>query len=209
MRIMKRAINKIGWMLAVALLIGSCGQVQDENQLKEDATAITENADPANQESIYLLTDEFTSQDNQTVHLEDFKGKPTVISMIFTSCGYACPRLTSDIQQIEKQLGDNADKVNFVLVTFDVERDTPEVLKEYAKKHGFDKKWTLLHADDDGVQTLSVLLNIPFEKDEEGDFSHGNVVSVLDENGVIQFQNEGLGNDPEPAVNAINKILKS
>lgn len=204
---MKREKKNFSWMIIAMLLITGCGKVQNPTTDNQNKIEVTAN-ETTTSESLYLVTDKFTTQNNKTVQLSNFKGKPTVVSMIFTSCGYACPRLTADIQQIEKKLGTKANDVNFVLVTFDLERDTPEVLKEYATTHGLGKNWTLLHGDDSGVQTLSILLNIPFEKDEDGNFSHGNTVTVLDENGSIQYQKEGLGNTPEPAVKVIQNLLK-
>lgn len=55
------------------------------------------------------------------------------------------------------------------------------------------KDWILLHGNDDLVRTLTALLNVQYEKDADGNFSHSNLVSVLDKDGVLQFQKEGLG----------------
>ena len=113
-------------------------------------------------ESIYQLTDTFQTQDNRTVTLSSFKGKPTVVAMIFTHCTYACPRLTADIKNIESKLKDEKGKVNFVLVSFDADRDLPDTLKKYANSMSLDENWTLLHGDENVVRTLSVLLNVQF-----------------------------------------------
>ena len=159
-------------------------------------------------ESIYQLTDTFQTQNHKNVTLSSFKGKPTVIAMIFTHCTYACPRLTGDIKNIESKLKDENGKVNFVLVSFDADRDLPDTLKKYANSMGLDENWTLLHSDENTVRTLSVLLNVQFAKDAEGNFSHSNIISVLDKNGALAFQKEGLGADPKEIVAAINEQLK-
>lgn len=159
-------------------------------------------------ESIYQLTDTFQTQDYKNITLSSFKGKPTVIAMIFTHCKYACPRLTGDIKNIESKLKDKNGKVNFVLVSFDADRDLPDTLKKYANSMGLDENWTLLHGDESTVRTLSVLLNVQFAKDAEGNFSHSNIISVLDKNGALAFQKEGLGADPEETINMIKQILK-
>ncbi|MEO5968122.1 MAG: SCO family protein, partial [Ferruginibacter sp.] len=52
-------------------------------------------------ESIYQLTDTFTTQDNKSITLSTFSGKPTVVAMVFTHCPYACPRITSDMVDLE------------------------------------------------------------------------------------------------------------
>jgi len=158
-------------------------------------------------ESIYMLRDTFSTQDNQQVALTHFTGKPTVLGMIFTNCNYACPRLTADIKSIKEKLGENGEDVNYVLVTFDTERDTPAQLKKYAESIDLDKNWTLLHGNEESVRTLSVLLNLQFEKDAEGNFSHSNLISVLDKEGILKFQKEGLEANHEMTITTIKEII--
>lgn len=158
-------------------------------------------------ESLFQIEDSFETQDNQKTTLSAFRGKPTVVGMIFTNCGYACPRLTADIQQIEHHLGSDKDKVNFLLVSFDTERDIPAQLKSFAADHKLNKNWTLLHGNEDAVRTLSVLLNVQYEKDAAGNFSHSNLVSVLDENGVLVYQKEGLEANHVATLEKIESML--
>lgn len=157
-------------------------------------------------ESLYQLRDTFQTQDNKNVTLSSFEGKPTVVGMIFTHCTYACPRLTADIKNIERELKDENGEVNFLLVSFDSERDYPEQLKKFANGAGLDENWTLLHGSENTVRTLSVLLNVQFQKDAEGNFSHSNVISVLDKEGDLVFQKEGLDTDPTPIINTIKQL---
>jgi protein SCO1/2 len=70
-----------------------------------------------------------------------------------------------------------------------------------------DDKWILLHGSEQTVRTLSVLLNVQFEKDAEGDFSHSNVISVLDKNGALAFQKEGLEADQKETVDKIKELI--
>lgn len=158
-------------------------------------------------ESLYQLTDTFQTQDNKKVTLSFFKGKPIVVGMIFTHCTYACPRLTADIKNIEQDLKTENGKVNFLLVSFDSERDFPEQLKKFATSEGLDDNWTLLHGNESAVRTLSVLLNVQFQKDAEGNFSHSNVISVLDKKGDLVFQKEGLNADHAVTVSTIQNLL--
>ena len=159
-------------------------------------------------ESIYMLTDTFQTQQNNNVTLSSFAGKPTVVGMIFTNCTYACPRLTADIKNIEEKLKDENRKVNYLLVSFDSERDQPAQLKKFANNLGLDANWTLLHGSEQSVRTLSVLLNLQFEKDAEGNFSHSNIISVLDKTGVLRFQKEGLDADQAETISNIKQMLQ-
>ncbi|MFA6947207.1 MAG: SCO family protein [Pedobacter sp.] len=154
-----------------------------------------------------MLNDTFKTQHNINFQLASLKGKPTVIGMIFTNCTYACPRLTSDIKNISKNLSNKKDKVNFVLISFDTERDNPKQLKKFAGQMGLDADWILLQGSEQTVRTLSVLLNVQFEKDAEGNFSHSNLVSVLDHTGVLKYQKEGLEAEHKETISTLNKLI--
>ena len=158
-------------------------------------------------ESIFKLTDTFKTQQNNNFVLASLAGKPTVLGMVFTNCGYACPRLTSDMKNIAEKLNSNRQKVNFVLVSFDSKRDTPPQLQKFAKQMELDSNWILLHGNDETVRTLSVLLNVQFEKDAEGNFSHSNIITVLGKNGLIKFQKEGLEADHAETLVKINGLI--
>ena len=105
-------------------------------------------------ESIYMLSDTFQTQENKNVILSSFAGKPTVVGMIFTNCTYACPRLTADIKDIQEKLKDENGKINFLLVSFDAERDNPARLKKFADNLNLDANWTLLHGSGPGRKNI-------------------------------------------------------
>lgn len=159
-------------------------------------------------ESLYSIKDSFQTQDNNIITLAHFLGKPTVVGMIFTHCAYACPRLTADIKNIEDSLQNENGKVNYLLVSFDPDRDNPAQLKKFADSLKLDKNWTLLHGSDEAVRTLSVLLNIQYEKDGEGNFSHSNIISVLDKQGKLAFQKEGLNANQKETIANIKNLAK-
>jgi protein SCO1 len=191
-----------------AVLFFSCSDLSNKSAFTGEAPKYnTAPVGTISSESIYQLADTFQTQNKKNITLSSFKGKPTVIGMIFTHCTYACPRLTADIKNIEEKLKSENGKVNFLLVSFDSERDLPQQLKMFANANTLDNNWTLLHGNENTVRTLSVLLNVQFEKDAEGNFSHSNIISVLDKNGVLVFQKEGLGADPTEIINTIKQQL--
>ena len=61
----------------------------------------------------------------------DLQGKPSVIYFGFTYCPEACPTTLMAMGNWIKDLGPDADKLNFVFVTIDPERDTPAQMKLY------------------------------------------------------------------------------
>jgi protein SCO1 len=191
-----------------AVLFFSCADVSNKSAFAGEAPK--HNTAPVgtiSSESIYQVTDTFQTQNDKKVALSSFEGKPTVVGMIFTHCTYACPRLTADIKNIEEQLKSDDGKVNYLLVSFDSQRDLPEQLQKFANANQLDKNFSLLHGDENAVRTLSVLLNVQFEKDAQGNFSHSNVISVLDKKGVLVFQKEGLNADPTDIISTIKQQL--
>ena len=106
-------------------------------------------------ESIYHQPGDWVDQDNTPRRLADFAGAPVLISMVFTHCGYACPRTVEDIREVREALPPGVrERVRIVLASFDVARDTPERLRAWADLHGFDAGWTLLHGDEAAVRQL-------------------------------------------------------
>jgi len=158
-------------------------------------------------ESLYLMEGSWTDENGRPFELASLKGKVQIVSMIFSHCEYACPRLVADLQNIEEQIPeDKKDQVNFLLVSFDVERDTPQRLKEFKSMQGLGEKYTLLHGEESEVRMLSVLLDIKYEKQSDGNFAHSNIIAVLDQEGVMRAQVEGLGADPRSALKAIKSL---
>jgi protein SCO1/2 len=198
---------KIFFISLFTVMLFGCSNVSNQSAFTgEVAKQNTAPVGTISSESLYQLNDTFQTQDNKRITLSHFSGKPTIIGMIFTHCTYACPRLTADIKNIEEKLNHENGKVNFLLVSFDAERDLPEQLKKFATAQDLDNNWTLLHGSETSARTLSVLLNVQFQKDASGNFSHSNVISILDKNGVLAFQKEGLDADPSEIINTIKQL---
>jgi len=156
-------------------------------------------------ESIFNLTSKWKTQDNKTIEIKDFKGKVTVMVMIYTSCKAACPRLVADMRDIESKMPkDKLSNLNFVLVSIDPEVDTPERLKSFAKANFMDAPhWTFLQGTKTTVQEFANVLAVKYKQIAPMDFSHSNIISVFDKEGILIHQQEGLGVNNKETVNKI------
>ncbi|MGL2962796.1 SCO family protein [Flavobacterium sp. RSB2_4_14] len=156
-------------------------------------------------ESIFNLTSKWKTQDNKTIEIKDFKGKVTVMVMIYTSCKAACPRLVADMRDIESKMPkDKLSDLNFVLVSIDPEVDTPERLKTFAKANFMDAPhWTFLQGTKTTVQEFANVLAVKYKQIAPMDFSHSNIISVFDKEGVLIHQQEGLGVNNKETVDEI------
>ena len=92
-----------------------------------------------------------THHDGTTVTQETFHGVPWVADFIFTRCPAICPRMTSQMKRVAGALGSEYRIVSF---SVDPEHDTPEVLRDYAAKHGAGEGWYFLTGDVDAIGPL-------------------------------------------------------
>ena len=75
----------------------------------------------------------FTLVDDTGAQVTDaaLKGRPTVMYFGYTFCPEVCPTTLTELAQWMQMLGPDADKLNYVFVTVDPERDTPKVMHDY------------------------------------------------------------------------------
>lgn len=71
------------------------------------------------------------SDEGKTVTRDDLLGKPTVLFFGFTFCPEVCPTTLGELAVHMKDLGPDADRLNYVFVSVDPERDSPAKLHEY------------------------------------------------------------------------------
>ena len=159
---------------------------------------------PLSNKSLYQLDATWTNDAGASVQLAALRGRPVVLAMFFASCEYACPIIVDDMKRLGASLpADVREKAQFVLVSFDVARDTPAALKAYRERMKLDGAWTLLHGDAANVQELAMLLGVKFKQDARGQFSHSNLITVLNPEGEIAHQRAGLMGDVSEAAKAV------
>ena len=71
--------------------------------------------------------------DGNNVTDADFDASYLLISFGFTSCPDVCPTALQSIGQAMDLLGQDGDRVQPLFITLDPERDTPEVVGDYAE----------------------------------------------------------------------------
>ena len=150
-------------------------------------------AAPFTKDSLYQLDAKFTDDSGHAFALGSLRGRPVVLTMFFSSCGYACPLLVADMQRIREKLPAGVrERAAFVLVSFDSARDTPAALAQFRAERSLDVQWTLLHGDADSVRELAALLGVKYQQEADGAFSHSNLITILNPAGEIAHQRTGL-----------------
>jgi protein SCO1/2 len=176
----------------------SCNDIAAKTNGNRDAVPAALTKD-----SIYQLDARFTNDSGLPFAIGTLRGRPVVLDMFFTSCGYACPLTVKDMLAIQKRLPRALQSTAiFVLVSFDSVHDTPPVLARFRSERSLNGQWILLHGDDAGVRELAALLGVKYKQDSSGAFSHSNILTVLDAQGQIAYQRTGLNGGIDAVVAA-------
>ena len=97
----------------------------------------------------------FTNQNGKIITQKDYEGKIYVADFFFTTCGSICPKMTTNLVEIQKAFINNP-KVMLLSHTVFPEMDSVAVLKEYAIKNGvIDSKWNLVTGDKKQIYTMA------------------------------------------------------
>lgn len=68
---------------------------------------------------------------NGPVSLSDFEDQYVFVYFGYTFCPDVCPATLAELSRVTEQLGDDADRIQVLMVTVDPERDSPERLEQY------------------------------------------------------------------------------
>lgn len=129
-------------------------------------------------------------QDGRPFTERELRGKVAIVSFMFTSCPDVCPILTTQLSGLRTELLPQRPEIQFVSISVDPEKDTPAVLKEFAKKHNADQPdWRFLTGK---LADLREVVVQGFKQSlDRGDGSphgimHGSHVVLVDPKGMIR-----------------------
>ncbi|MQA67101.1 MAG: redoxin domain-containing protein [Alphaproteobacteria bacterium] len=150
--------------------------------------------------------------DGRPVSLADFRGKVVVLHFIYASCPTECPLHADLIGRIQEMANatPTRDQVQFVTITTDPVKDTPEVLKAYGPAHGLSpRNWVFLTSGPDNPEATRELVKRfghKFTATEEGLQVHSVVTHVINKNGRWRANFYGLKFEPASLVTYINGL---
>jgi len=97
----------------------------------------------------------FVNQNGDTITQKDYEGKIYVADFFFTTCGSICPKMSTNLADVQKAVLNNP-KVMLLSHTVFPEVDSVSVLKAYAVKYGVvDSKWNLVTGDKKEIYTMA------------------------------------------------------
>ena len=194
-------MKKVITLLTAIIIISGCG---DNFELNENVTDL----------HVKLI-----NQDSIVVEYPDIiKNKIAVIGFIYTHCPDICPLTTHNMQLAQESLSSSELKdVQFILVSFDPERDTPSVLREYASVRNMNMEhWMLLTGNEKNIDSLISVFNVKafhddttFNQKGEPEYFmiHTDRISLVDQKGHLRQNYKGSTAKPEKLDEDINQLL--
>jgi protein SCO1/2 len=134
----------------------------------------------------YTLKD----REGRAVRLSSYRGKPLLVSFIYTGCFQVCPTTTRALQQAvtvaREGLGDG--RFNVISIGFNQPADSPQALKSFALQYGIHSpNWEFLSPPAAIVPDLARDFGFAFAATAAG-FDHLLQISVVDAEGRIYRQ---------------------
>ncbi|MET0170650.1 MAG: SCO family protein [Aliihoeflea sp.] len=150
---------------------------------------------------------ELVDDRGNSVTQADLIGKPSAIFFGFTYCPDVCPTTLFEFAALIEQLGPDADKMNFVMVTVDPERDTPEILHEYVT--AFDERIRGFTGTPEQVARIVEAYKVHYERvetDQDYTLNHTASVYLMDSAnafaGTITYHE-----DPSTALEKLRRLI--
>jgi protein SCO1/2 len=132
----------------------------------------------------------FTDTRGARVRLAQLRGKPLLVSFVYTGCGEACPIATQSlaraVKEAQRVLG--ADAFAVATIGFNQPHDTPQAMASFAHQQGITLPgWRFLAPDAASVERLTADFGFRYEA-SSGGFDHLTQVTLVDAQGRIAGQ---------------------
>ena len=132
----------------------------------------------------------FINAAGESITLEKFRGKPLIISMVYTSCYQICPMTTRHLSKVVEKARDalGEDSFSVAVIGFDTSVDTPDAMQYFANVQGIsDKNWHLLSIAEENLDALAEETGFLYYPSSAG-FDHLIQATIIDADGKVYRQ---------------------
>ena len=154
---------------------------------------------------------DYTLQDREgrAVRLSSYRGKPLLVSFIYTGCFQICPTTTRALQKAvsvaREAFGDG--RFNVISIGFNQPADSPQALKSFAAQYGINSpNWEFLSPPAAVVPDLARDFGFGFVATAAG-FDHLLQVSVVDAEGRVYRQIYGEGYSADNLTEPLKQLI--
>lgn len=126
-------------------------------------------------------------RNGQPMQFSRFRGKPLLVSLIFTKCTQTCPMTTRYLREAVRAMQEafGADSFAVLSVGFDSDSDTPLAMRSFAKRQGVDlPNWEFASADAANVSALARSVGFSYRPSLAG-YDHISQLTIVDSQGRV------------------------
>jgi protein SCO1/2 len=151
---------------------------------------------------------EFLDGEGRRVTLTALRGKPVVISLVYTSCYHICPTVTTNLARVVKiaQEALGEDSFSVLTIGFDTPVDTPDRTREFGRQARDIDNWHFVSASAETMKRLTDDVGFLYFKSPKG-FDHLIQATVLDADGKVYHQIYGMAPEPPALVEPLKEVL--
>lgn len=205
----RRVARLLGMLLVLGL--GAHGTAAAGGVEQKASTFDQEAALRASQAAIgrVLRDRELVGADGRALSLAAFRGRPLVVSLVFTHCTYACSGQTIHLREVVKVARDalGADRFSVLTVGFDSPRDTPDRMRAFARERGIDDpQWRFASGDAATIRRLTDEIGFAWTESPAG-FDHITQLTLLDADGRVTRQVYGPDFAPPDLVEPLKQLV--
>jgi protein SCO1 len=152
-------------------------------------------------------------QDGKTISNENFRGRPFVLTFVFTRCPIPnfCPLMSKNFSILQKAIKGGSGtlaQTRLLSVSFDPDYDSPAVLKAYAEHEQADPAiWMFVTGEKGEISDLTQAFSV-YVQPEGGTISHGLATALIDKDGKVDKIWRGNGWSPSEIVEALQPSPK-
>jgi protein SCO1/2 len=152
---------------------------------------------------------ELVTADGARLSFEELRGRPVVLSLVYTSCYHVCSGLTLRLRETVKVAREalGADAFTVVTVGFDTPNDTPGRMQSYARERGAEQPgWYFASTDAATMERLATTVGFTYFPSPKG-FDHITQTTIIDARGRVVLQVYGEDFAPPLVVEPLKKLV--
>jgi len=134
----------------------------------------------------YALVD----REGRTLHLSSYRGKPLLVSLIYTKCSDTCPMTTRYLNKAVGLMSEALGTGSFAVLSigFDTTSDSPQAMRKFAAREGIDSpNWEFASLDPATLKELTRDVGFYYRPSPAG-FDHLSQLSIIDQDGKVYRQ---------------------
>ncbi len=148
-----------------------------------------------------------TDQNGKQISLSQFKGRPVVLTFLYTHCPDQCPLTAERLHSSMLSLGSDASKVGVVAVSTDPKGDTLQAAQKFTLQHNMQNYWHYLTGTQDTLTPIWTAYNV-YAQGQQQSVDHTLAIYIIDKQGHERTFFGGNSFTPDQITTDLKILLK-